>query len=205
MEVRKMALEAIKPAEYNPRKELKPGDADYESLDNSLRRFGQVEPLIWNETTETLVSGHQRLNVLKAQGAAEAEVVVVRLDPTKERLLNLAINKIDGEWDYDKLHELFGELGDEDIAATGFTSEEISELFGDEPIELDTYEVSEAPEPHRDRPDAEQEAPAGEFQIYMSFANKALAEEWLADHGIDKEYGDGEYNINVKMNGGSLV
>lgn len=39
------------PADYNPRKDLKPGDAEYEKLKRSIEQFGYVEPVIWNKTT----------------------------------------------------------------------------------------------------------------------------------------------------------
>ena len=105
-----MKLKDIRPAAYNPRVTLKPGDAEYEALKNSLERFGVAEPLIVNETTGNLVSGHQRLNVLKASGAQEVEVVLVEMDEEQEKLLNIAMNKIDGEWDYKKLEALFDEI-----------------------------------------------------------------------------------------------
>ena len=56
------------PAEYNPRKDLKPGDAEYEKLKRSLAQFGYVEPVIWNKTTSRVVGGHQRLKVLMDMG-----------------------------------------------------------------------------------------------------------------------------------------
>ena len=65
METAIMKLEDISPADYNPRKTLKPGDQEYESLKNSLDRFGLAEPLIYNKRTGTLISGHQRLMSLK--------------------------------------------------------------------------------------------------------------------------------------------
>ena len=127
METQMMKLTEISPAEYNPRIELKPGSKDYEALKKSLDRFGQVEPLVVNVTTGTLISGHQRLNVLKEQGVEEAEVVAVELSEEQEKLLNVALNKIDGEWDFEKLHELFNEISTGDIEFTGFTEEESDE------------------------------------------------------------------------------
>ena len=56
------------PADYNPRKDLKPGDAEYEKLKRSIEQFGYVEPVIWNKTTGRVVGGHQRLKVLMAKG-----------------------------------------------------------------------------------------------------------------------------------------
>ena len=74
-----MKLKDIRPAAYNPRVTLKPGDKDYEALKNSLERFGVAEPLIVNEHTGNLVAGHKRSNVLKARGATEVGGVLVSL------------------------------------------------------------------------------------------------------------------------------
>lgn len=67
------------PASYNPRKDLKPGDAEYEKLKRSIEQFGYVEPVIWNKTTGRVVGGHQRLKVLIDMGISEVECVVVEI------------------------------------------------------------------------------------------------------------------------------
>ena len=56
------------PADYNPRKDLQPGDPEYEKLKRSLQQFGYVEPVIWNKATGRVVGGHQRLKVLQDLG-----------------------------------------------------------------------------------------------------------------------------------------
>lgn len=65
------------PADYNPRKDLKPGDAEYEKLKRSIEQFGYVEPVIWNKATGRVVGGHQRLKVLIDLGMTEVDCVVV--------------------------------------------------------------------------------------------------------------------------------
>jgi len=74
--------------DYNPRKDLKPGDAEYDKLKRSIEQFGYVEPVIWNKTTGRIVGGHQRLKVLIDMGITEVECVVVELTETKEKALN---------------------------------------------------------------------------------------------------------------------
>lgn len=141
MNVQKFKIADIRPAPYNPRKTLKPGDDEWEALSRSLERFGLVEPLIINEATGLLVSGHQRLNVLKAQGVKEVEAVVVDLDEDREKLLNIALNKIEGDWDYEKLKALFEEIADEDVAYTGFSEDELDALFDEALKETDEKTV----------------------------------------------------------------
>jgi len=131
MEIEKITLEKINPAAYNPRKDLKPGDSEYEKLRKSITEFGFVEPLVWNRRTGNLVGGHQRLKILREMGFSEVEVSVVDLDDAKEKALNIALNKISGDWDMPLLKDLLEELdtGDFDMEITGFTSKEIEDLM----------------------------------------------------------------------------
>ena len=121
------------PADYNPRKDLKPGDAEYEKLKRSIEQFGYVEPVIWNQTTSRVVGGHQRLKVLMDMGMTEVDCVVVAMDEEKEKALNIALNKISGDWDKDKLALLIADLqgADFDVSLTGFEPAEIDALFKD--------------------------------------------------------------------------
>ena len=200
-----MKLKDIRPAAYNPRVTLKPGDAEYEALKNSLERFGVAEPLIVNETTGNLVSGHQRLNVLKASGAQEVEVVLVEMDGEQEKLLNIAMNKIDGEWDYKKLEALFDEISADDIKFTGFTPEELDNLFDGGTPDWGDGEGSESTDGD-DAGDEKPETPEKpavlkEFNIFLSFPSKELAEKWLADRGVDLTYEGTARNITIRMEG----
>ena len=49
MELVTMPIEQLHPAGYNPRKDLQPGDPEYEKLTKSLKEFDLVEPIIWNK------------------------------------------------------------------------------------------------------------------------------------------------------------
>lgn len=132
MIVRKIPIEYIKEAAYNPRKDLKPGDAEYERIKRSIEEFDLVEPLVWNEHNGVLIGGHQRLKVLKERGDHEADVSVVNIkDPQRERALNIVLNKANGEWDFPRLKELLIELddGNFDLTLTGFDEFELKELI----------------------------------------------------------------------------
>ena len=133
MESKVMRLEDIKPAEYNPRVRLTEVDHEYKALKASIDEFGLVVPLIVNERTGTLVSGHQRLNVMLAEGVEETEVVIVDMEPEREKALCIALNKIRGQWDYGALADILEELRDSpvDILATGFSDDEIADLLGE--------------------------------------------------------------------------
>ena len=131
MDIQTLEIAKIKPAAYNPRKDLQPGDPEYEKLRKSIVEFDMVEPLVWNKRTGNLVGGHQRLKVLKSMGIKSVEVSVVDLDDAKEKALNLALNKISGEWDFPMLKDLLEELntGAMDMEITGFDFKEIEDLM----------------------------------------------------------------------------
>ncbi|MBS0189673.1 MAG: DNA modification methylase [Planctomycetes bacterium] len=134
MVIKSVPVHRIKPAAYNPRKSLAPGDPEFEKLRRSLGEFGLVEPLVWNKRTGNLVGGHQRFAVLLAEGAKTVEVSVVDLPLEKEKALNLALNKIQGEWDQDKLAALLDELTKEssvDVDLTGFAQVEADAIIAE--------------------------------------------------------------------------
>ena len=133
MESKVMRLADIKPAEYNPRVRLTEVDHEYKALKASIDEFGLVVPLIVNERTGTLVSAHQRLNVMLSEGVEETEVVIVDMEPEREKALCIALNKISGQWDYGALADILEELRDSpvDILATGFSDDEIADLLGE--------------------------------------------------------------------------
>ncbi|MCD8206450.1 MAG: ParB N-terminal domain-containing protein [Bacteroidales bacterium] len=193
----------IHPAAYNPRKTLQPGDKEWESLKDSLDRFGVAEPLIVNRRTGNLVSGHQRLNVLKTSGAEEVEVVLVDLDPDQEKLCNVALNKIDGDWDYMKLQALFEEIPDDDIKYTGFSAEEVKNLFAMDADLSDLNGDSGGEENGRDGAAEETQGAEGSktFTVFLSFPTRELADSWLKARGISEDYPEAVRNFTVRMEG----
>ena len=158
MVIEKENTAELLPAEYNSRKDLKPGDAEYEKLKRSIEQFGYVEPVIWNKTTGQVVGGHQRLKVLIDMGITEVDCVVVELSEEKEKALNIALNKISGEWDKEKLALLITDLqgADFDVSLTGFEPAEIDDLFKDsmkDGIKDDDFDVeSELKKPTISKP-----------------------------------------------------
>lgn len=131
MLIQKVNAARLNPAAYNPRRDLNPGDKDYEKLKHSIEEFGFVEPVVWNRRTGFVVGGHQRLKVLLDMGETEIDCVIVDLEPEKEKALNLALNRIQGDWDEEKLTELLADLDGSafDISFTGFDAEEIDALM----------------------------------------------------------------------------
>jgi DNA modification methylase len=134
MIIKKIQINKIDPAPYNPRKDLRPNDPEYQKLQKSLDQFDCVVPMVWNRRSGNLVGGHQRFKILSARGDREILCSVVDLSLAKEKALNLALNKISGEWDSERLARLLDELikePDFDFELTGFDLPEATRLIDD--------------------------------------------------------------------------
>ena len=209
MLIEKIQTERLIPADYNPRKDLKPGDPEYEKLKRSLEEFGYVEPVIWNKTTSHVVGGHQRLKVLLDMGITEVECVVVDMDAEKEKALNIALNKISGDWDKDKLALLISDLqgADFDVSLTGFDPTELDDLFKDslkDGIKDDDFDV-----------DAELQKPAltkpgdvwllGRHRLVCGDSTKAETFTALMDGKLaNLVVTDPPYNVNYEGTAGKI-
>ena len=88
-EIKRMPLSALRPADYNPRRI---SDEALGGLTSSVKRFGLVEPIVWNRKTKTVIGGHQRLRALTELGEKEVDVVVVNLPRREEKALNVVLN-----------------------------------------------------------------------------------------------------------------
>lgn len=146
-ELKILPVSVLKPAEYNPRKKLKPGDKEYQKIRASIEEFGFADPLVVNADM-TIIGGHQRLNVATDLGYTEVPCAVVDVDKTREKALNIALNKITGEWDEQMLADLLTDLkeADYDLDYTGFDAPEVDALFSniyDKKVKEDEFDVDE--------------------------------------------------------------
>ena len=136
MDLDKIKITDIVPAEYNPRKI---SDDDFIKLSNSIGEFGLVDPIIINLKNNKIIGGHQRYKVVEKMNDfdEDVELNLIRLgdvgwcfmdthlkvvDEDCEKALNLALNKISGDWDFEKVNIILDELelNDFDISLTGF-------------------------------------------------------------------------------------
>ncbi len=111
-------------AEYNPRELTQ---HQHQSLVDSIKRFGLVDPLIVNthkDRKNVLVGGHQRLKIIKELGYESVTCVEVDLSPDKEKELNVRLNRNTGQWDWDALSNYFDV---EDLTEWGFTDDVLFE------------------------------------------------------------------------------
>jgi len=113
-------IDDLIPAVYNPRII---SDKEFKNLKDSMEKFGLVEPIIINKNN-VIIGGHQRMKAAKMIGLKKVLCVITDLNKKDEKKLNLALNKIQGDWDYDKLNKILFLFG-EDLKYTGFNLNEI--------------------------------------------------------------------------------
>lgn len=149
LQIQEMNINDITPADYNPRIDLNENDDEYKKIKNSIQEFGYVDPIIWNKRTGNIVGGHQRYTVLKDLGHKTVDVSVVDMSEQDEMALNIALNKVEGDWDKDKLKEVIADLEQDKLMFTGFDDDEIDSLMNDVDIE-DFFESEETPAKNND-------------------------------------------------------
>ena len=128
MKIQQIDPAKLTPADYNPRKI---SDHQAEALKRSLDRWGFVEPIVANKRTGKIVGGHQRVDAALALAVAKVPVHWVDLDEDSEKALNIALNKISGEWEDNRLAELLTELeqGGQDLEDLGFDPDELQAII----------------------------------------------------------------------------
>lgn len=134
MQIKKAPVKDLVSPEWNPRQIT---TEELEKLKTSLEEFGYIEPIIVNDVNNHVVGGNQRLRALIALGYDEVDCVYVHIeDINKEKACNVALNKISGDWDEDKLRVVLEdiELSPIDIKLTGFDE-----------LELESFDVITPP------------------------------------------------------------
>jgi len=136
--IRRIPIAKLRPASYNPRK-ISPDELD--QLKRSIQELGFIDPVLvndrqapeWKETERglTIVGGHQRVRAASLLGMKTAPCVVLRLSPEHEKLANLALNKIGGDFDTRALAQLVSELraAGADVGIAGFDEGEVAGLL----------------------------------------------------------------------------
>ena len=203
-------IDELNPAEYNPRKRLQPGDEEYERLKTSIETFGYVDPIIIN-ADGTVIGGHQRLFVLRDLGYSEADVAVVDLSKADEKALNIALNKISGEWDEEKLAEIFAELDAEgyDLSLTGFGEDELSGLLS--VTDADFVDMEKADENVPEPADEPYSRPGdiwhlGNHRLACGDStDRATYDRLLAGESVQLVVTDPPYNVDYEGSAGKIM
>lgn len=190
MELIEKNIEELKEAAYNPRIQLEPGMPEYEKLKSSIETFGDVEPIVWNKRSRNVVGGHQRLTVLKNMGIKTTLVSVVDLPDTEEKLLNVALNKIKGDWDKVKLEELLQDFSVNEAFVAGFDPDEIALLQADN---------SDLEQDIDDWLDDEDEYYGASWVITLNFENNYYAKCWAENNGYEGQVREGTGTTVIRV------
>lgn len=209
MEIKELPLKELKPAAYNPRKKLKKGDKEYEKIKQSLLKFGYVDPIIVNEDL-TVIGGHQRLTVLKDLDYETAKCVIVKLSKEDEKALNIALNKITGQWDDALLADLLLDLQESDfnLDLTGFEPPEIDDILSnvhDKELSEDEFDVEE----ELKKPTLSRHGDIwqlGKHRVICGDSTKAETyKQLLDDRKANLVVTDPPYNVDVEETAGKIL
>lgn len=138
MNIQNIPVEQLKPAKYNPRKISR---AMLRTLKDNILEFGLVDPLVVNSDM-TIIGGHQRFKACLELGHKEVPCIVLDLPKSKEKALNLALNKVTGEWDRKKLEKILKDIEEIDIGFTGFSEEELAKIIEELNVETPEYDIA---------------------------------------------------------------
>lgn len=219
MEFEKIKITDIVPAEYNPR--LISADEQLK-LRNSLDKFGMVDPIVVNLSNNHIIGGHQRFDVLldkyMEDGFDNTDLYLIRLgkigwvftdtdldvgDVNHEKALNLALNKISGDWDYGKLETVLTDLSGTglDLDLTGFDNIELESLldsdadFDDLFADDDDDDVDDEPS---DMVDVDGEKPNVRYVCMISIDKLEDAQEFCEYLGVDDNFTGTNKQINFE-------
>ncbi len=140
-----ISVSKIIPNPKNPRIDLKPDMPLYQKLRKSIEEFDYSEPIVVNKEKDgkyMIISGHQRFQVMKDLAEEKGEkitkvsVIVKEYDEQHRDALTIALNKITGLWDQEKLAQLFDDMDEEMKQFTGFDEFEIEGILST-PQDLD--------------------------------------------------------------------
>lgn len=201
MEFKSININELKPAEYNPRIDLQPGDKEFEKIRKSIEEFGYVDPVIVNKDG-TIIGGHQRYKVLKTIGYTDIQCVVIDVDKDKEKALNIALNKISGDWDKTKLKELLTELQGVNLAEiTGFDLAELGMLGVQQEVEEDNFDMDEILKEEKAKTQFGDVIELGKHRLVCGDSTNGAEVEKLMDGKLaDLVITDPPYNVNYQSN-----
>ena len=213
MRMERRRLADLIPAAYNPRKALTPEDPEYQDIKASIQGLGYADPIVINYDG-TIIKGHQRRTVMMDMGIEEAEVVVLDIrDKAKEKMINVALNKITGKWDLQILKDLLSDLdlNGYDFSVTGFHQDDLEDLIQ----QLDVPEEAHDDDFDPDAAKEEIETPVtrrgdiwklGRHRLMCGDATSLDdAEILMAGNKLDLVITDPPYNVDYEGSNGKKI
>ncbi len=206
MKIEIIKIADLKFAEYNPRFM---SDAIKKQLKKSIEKNGFLQPIIVNchpDRKNIIIGGHQRVEIAKEMGWTEVPAVFHSKTLREEKVANLALNKIDGNWEKEKLGPMIFELKGTDMSmATGFSDVEQSQILDGmmSPFELDSG--VEPPEPKVPASKIGEVYELGNHRLICGDSTKPETfEKLLQGEKINMIFTDPPYNVNYHSRGGGL-
>lgn len=196
IQITTMKIKDLKPAKYNPRKISK---KEITKLKQSIQEYGLVQNIVVNKDY-TIIGGHQRVQACAELGIMEVPVMILDLPEDKEKALNIALNKISGQFDESALAELLKELEEtQGDLVTGYDNDELARLFFKQNNQINRSLIEDYIIP-----------PFSIFDSKQGYWQKRKKEwiEKIGDSGEGRDdalLGEGLKSLAVKSGGGSLT
>ena len=140
------------------------GDENLIAVADSLRRFGQAEPLVVRASDRLVIGGNGRLIAMRKLGWTECDVVLLDVSDIESAALGIALNRTAelADWDNAALGKLFEQLREEDaLSGVGFSPTDIDELLA----QLGAVEAVEVEDPGPDEPPTNPVSQPGDLWI----------------------------------------
>ena len=203
-------IDALQADPANPRHI---SEAELEALTRSIKEFGLVDPIIARAEDETVIGGHQRLLAARRLGMKTVPVIYLDINKEKAQLLNVALNKISGDFDQELLARLLADLNetpDLDLTLSGFEEKEIKQLLKglearDKRDRPETLDLDEALRSAYEKPRAKPGDlfQLGEHRVMCGDAtSQADVQILLGDVRAQMAFTDPPYNVNLGDHGG---
>ena len=199
LEVEQVPLTEMSPADYNPRRITR---RQMVALTRSLEEFGAVDPIVIN-ADGTIIGGHQRYAAAKELGWDTMPAVRLDLSKDQERVLNLALNRVSGDWHEEKLAEMIADLEAGNLALTGFEDDEIERLVAQAGRHKRTLPDDDAVPPMRPKPKSKRGDlyHLGEHRLLCGDAtDPADFERLVQGETVDMVFTDPPYGVAYQTN-----
>jgi DNA modification methylase len=192
LQIVQVPIDALRPDPANPRRI---SDQELDALTRSLREFGFVQPVLARHEDKMVVGGHQRLLAARRLGWKTVPVIFLDISTEQARVLNLALNKISGEWDEALLTRLLADLTatpEVDLSLSGFSDDELARFLkkleaDDKRDRVETFDLAAAFAEAAERPPITQPG-----DLWLLGDHKLLCGDATSEDDVARLFGDAQ-------------
>jgi DNA modification methylase len=210
MDVRRVPIDSI---HLDPGNARLHGDENMAAIEASLRRFGQVEPLVIQQRSGRIIGGNGRVVAMKKLGWTECDVVHVDIDDSTATALGVALNRSAslGEWNEPVLAEILKGLDAAgQLEGVGFSSDDLDAL-------LDQLQMAEGADGDLDQipePPADPVTRRGDLWILGERGHRLLCGDSASREDLDRLLAgapihlvnmDPPYNVKVEPRSNNAI